>query len=237
MGQHHFTHKETKVRQIQEIILKILLSFVRGEQRSRHQNGESENIISNHKDRSRDPLLEVRDASRIIPPKDELQGNSRVRTRTYASLIPKSCNFLKQFSNKKSPPCSTLLISPGSSKGTSKCTINGCVCTGQQGSYCSCALPEAEAPAPHAPGSQHLCKESPWSRVKAMLGCPTAVPLRLLPLVPGVAHGAAQLREFQLLPLFLCRWCKLVPKFPRLPQDVRGGNAHLRACAGLLGSS
>ena len=163
MGQHHFIHKETKVRQIQEIILIILLSFVRGEQRSRHQNGEAENITSvnhnsNHKDRSRDPMLEVRDASRIIPPKDELQGNSRVRTQTYASLIPKSCNFLKQFSNKKSPPCSTLLINPGNSKRASKRTINSRVCTGQQGRYCSCALPEAEAPAPQAPGGQHVCR-------------------------------------------------------------------------------
>ena len=71
MGQHHFTHKETKVRQIQEIILIILLLFVRGEQLTRHQNGASENIISvnhnsNHKDRSCDPMLEVRDGSRLL---------------------------------------------------------------------------------------------------------------------------------------------------------------------------
>ena len=65
-----FTHKETKVRQIQEIILIILLSYVRGEQHTRHQNGESENIsvnhTINHKDRSRDPTLEVRDGSRLL---------------------------------------------------------------------------------------------------------------------------------------------------------------------------
>ena len=64
-------NKETKVRQIQEIILIILLLFVRGEQLTRHQNGASENIISvnhnsNHKDRSRDPMLEVRDGSRLL---------------------------------------------------------------------------------------------------------------------------------------------------------------------------
>lgn len=143
------------------------------------------------------PCQQLRDASRIILPEDELQGNSRVRAQTYASLIPKSCNFLKQFSNKKSPPCSTLLINPGNSKRASKRTISSCVCTGQQGRYCSCALPEAEAPAPHAPGGQHVCRvtvpaggqrQSNASSVAAPTGA------RSRP-------RAAQLRELQLLPL------------------------------------
>ena len=40
--------------------------------------------------------------------------------------------LLKQFSNKKSPPRITLLISPGNSKGASKGTIDSSVCTSQQ---------------------------------------------------------------------------------------------------------